>query len=668
MNWKFLWIAPLIGLQIFAGPRKEIAEGSFFAPPTPPPIERRDAVAEVAALHSAATVYSIGDPTPEEQLYVEMLNRSRANPIAESQIFSSTTDADVLANYRAFSVDLALMQAQFALIPTAPPVALNAQLTAAARRHTGDMLTNSFQGHTGTDGSTAGQRITAAGYNWSTIGENVYSHVRSVFHGHAGFEVDWGPGPGGMQTPPGHRNTIHNAGFREVGVGGLFGTNSPAPGSTVPGSDQVGPQLVTQEFGTRQGATPLITGVVYFDLNENNFYDLGEGIGGVQVAASGTATTAVTARSGGYALPVVGNGTYTMTFTGDGLSSFSRQVTVSGAQNQKLDFLPIYTAPVVTGPGNPVVNSANNYQISPVPMATAYQWRSYQLITPAVEGAENGTSKVTIQTVGSYNAFETATKKSGSFSFHLAHPGDGIEQQVILLNPSYVVNANSALRFASRLGWATEFQAATVQVSTNNGSTWQNTYSQSGARTAGETAFQDRSLSLAAFAGSTIRIRFNYVPSGLVFTDTDFETGWFIDNITLENASEIGNEQVNDAVNGAFAFRPTVVGDFVLQARARTGHEFLPWGPSLAVQSREGMVNPPELRFSGMRVTNGQIEMEVDLVAGSAPSALALETKSSLTSPWTPATANVQAVSATRFRVTVPATGSATGFYRVKAN
>ena len=34
-------------------------------------------------------------------------------------------------------------------------------------------------------------------------------------------------------------------------------------GSTVAGRQTVGPQLVTQEFGTRQGATPIITGVVY---------------------------------------------------------------------------------------------------------------------------------------------------------------------------------------------------------------------------------------------------------------------------------------------------------------------------------------------------------------------------------------------------------------------
>src|SRR5215212_891188 len=108
--------------------------------------------------------YSIGQPTDEEQLYLELLNRARANPPAEGPRLAATTDSAVLSAYSYFGVDLLLMQSQFQAIPTTPPPAMNAQLLAAARLHSRDMFTNQFQDHAGTDGSDPGMRITAQGY------------------------------------------------------------------------------------------------------------------------------------------------------------------------------------------------------------------------------------------------------------------------------------------------------------------------------------------------------------------------------------------------------------------------------------------------------------------------------------------------------------------------
>src|SRR5207244_1319974 len=120
------------------------------------------------------TLYSIGQPTDEEQLYLEYINRSRADPTAEGVRLANTTDPDVLAAYSFFSVNLALMQSELSTNSAVPPLAMNAQLLAAARLHSGDMFTNQYQGHTGTDGSTPGTRATAQGYSFSTLGENVY--------------------------------------------------------------------------------------------------------------------------------------------------------------------------------------------------------------------------------------------------------------------------------------------------------------------------------------------------------------------------------------------------------------------------------------------------------------------------------------------------------------
>jgi hypothetical protein len=655
-----IWIIASIGMvSALAEPTASTIDRLPTAPPEPPPIIEApldSAAATEPRLRAAATIYSIGDPTPEEQLYVEMINRARANPVAEGLLLATTTDPEVLSAYDFFNVDLALMQAQFATNPPAQPLALNAQLITAARRHSQDMFENSFQGHTGTDGTQPRDRVTQSGYSWQSIGENVYASARSVFHGHAGFEVDWGFGPGGMQTPPGHRNSIHHALFREIGVGVLFGENEPEPGSSIPGSGSVGPQLVTQELATRQGATPLITGVVYFDLNGNNFYDLGEGIGGVNVSATGTATQAVTARSGGYALPVPGNGVYTVTFSGANIANFTQLVTVAASQNQKLDFRPTYTTPTLSGTTSPTINNPNAYSISPVPAASAYQWRSFQLVTPTVEGAEGGpaTDTVTVSKFGTYNVFETVTKKSGSYSFHLATPQNGIREQSFVLNARYMATDSSTLRFQSRLAWVTTSTFAIVQVSTDDGATWQEVYRQAGTSSSGERSFVARSVNLAPFAGSIIRLRFSFLPTGSTYIETDFETGWFIDDILVDGGLQIANQEISAVLTApTFAFQPTAEADFVLQARARTGHEFLPWGPMLNVHSIQGTVTPPTLSVSSISLEAGRAYIEVDVVSGSVSGTPTLQSKRNLTDTWSTASAAPEVVSPTRFRFNV---------------
>ena len=50
-------------------------------------------------------LYSIGQPTDEEQLYLEFINRSRANPPPEGVRLASTTDPYVLAAYEYFIVN-----------------------------------------------------------------------------------------------------------------------------------------------------------------------------------------------------------------------------------------------------------------------------------------------------------------------------------------------------------------------------------------------------------------------------------------------------------------------------------------------------------------------------------------------------------------------------------
>ncbi|MDO0929303.1 CAP domain-containing protein [Streptomyces sp. TG1A-8] len=85
---------------------------------------------------------------------------------------------------------------------------LNATLTKVAQAHSQDMASHRNMSHTGSDGSSPGDRITNGGYAWSAYGENIaygYATAEEVMTG-------W-------MNSPGHRANILNCSFKEIGVG-----------------------------------------------------------------------------------------------------------------------------------------------------------------------------------------------------------------------------------------------------------------------------------------------------------------------------------------------------------------------------------------------------------------------------------------------------------------
>lgn len=58
-------------------------------------------------------------------------------------------------------------------MPAVPALSLQVQLGAAAQLHAADMAAKNYFSHTGADGSSAGTRITRAGYRWTAWAENI---------------------------------------------------------------------------------------------------------------------------------------------------------------------------------------------------------------------------------------------------------------------------------------------------------------------------------------------------------------------------------------------------------------------------------------------------------------------------------------------------------------
>lgn len=92
-------------------------------------------------------------------------------------------------------------------MPAVAPLAWNDQLFSAAARHSTDMATNNYFSHTGLDGRSMSQRVTAEGYAWSWVGENIAAGQSSV-----------SVVMNGWLASPGHCANIMRAEPRDVAV------------------------------------------------------------------------------------------------------------------------------------------------------------------------------------------------------------------------------------------------------------------------------------------------------------------------------------------------------------------------------------------------------------------------------------------------------------------
>ncbi|MEB3233590.1 MAG: Hint domain-containing protein [Leptolyngbyaceae bacterium] len=269
-------------------------------------------------------------PSNENQLMLELINRARANPQAEADRLLS---GDLNQNLAAGTISTDPKQ----------PLVWNGLLANAAIGHTNDMFQNDFFSHTGSTGSTAGQRITAAGYPWSTYGENLAVTVNS---GPQILATETSKHHDNLFISSGHRQNIMGENFREVGLGTQLGTNYQGPFSTTWNYAA----LTTQVYGDQASSNPFLTGVVFTDaIASDDFYTIGEGLGSVTVNVfndgdDSLAGSTTTYSSGGYRIQLAA-GVYDIFVTADfdqdsntPDETKSVQNVVLGPDNVKVDF------------------------------------------------------------------------------------------------------------------------------------------------------------------------------------------------------------------------------------------------------------------------------------------------------------------------------------------
>jgi hypothetical protein len=258
---------------------------------------------EVSATPSSLDVSK--QPTAQEVLVLELINRARANPEAEAArlgigLNDGITGTPITATPK-------------------QPLAHNLLLMASARRHSQWMLDADVFSHTGENNSTPHERMIAAGYsftgNW-TSGENIAwsgTTANSInLTSYAASQHD------GLFKSPGHRVNILNDNFRELGVGqqqGYF---------TQDGRNYLS-SMLTENFA-RSGTNYFLTGVIY----------VGEGLSGISITIDGKSYPVYSTGAYAISLPA---GNYNLAITGAALDTAVYYPVQITNQNRKLDLI-----------------------------------------------------------------------------------------------------------------------------------------------------------------------------------------------------------------------------------------------------------------------------------------------------------------------------------------
>ncbi len=243
--------------------------------------------------------------TPEEQLMVELINRARMDPQAEVDRLDEGLAPGIASG-------------------GAAPLAVTPELSAAARAHSQDMDDRNFFSHSNPSGQSPSDRAIEEGHGSRFVSENIgwVGSTRSPQDLQSRVETHHD----NLWESDGHQRNMMDGTWSEIGVGYDYGSHQGYSGST----------FVTEMFGDRD--MTYLTGVVIEDEDGDEFYDLGEGQGGVWVTADDGTTLYTTATwdSGGYSLALP-PGTYTVLFEGGDLDTPYEATVAIGNRNVKLD-------------------------------------------------------------------------------------------------------------------------------------------------------------------------------------------------------------------------------------------------------------------------------------------------------------------------------------------
>ncbi|MGC4016695.1 MAG: hypothetical protein QM755_19595 [Luteolibacter sp.] len=262
----------------------------------------------------------------------------------------------------------------------------------------------------------------------------------------------------------------------------------------------------------------------------------------------------------------------------------------------------------LTGTTAPPVSGAV-YLFTPEGTPTSYQLEVARVGASVSEGAEASPAPQVIDGTGAgYALISTKYKKTGSNSFRLGVDTATDTLDTLTIDRNIVPTSTSNLTFASHRGRMFKNNFIHAEVSTDGGTTWTSIWNLPGlgatvtATTSdpitGTNIFASQSVSLAAYAGQTIRIRFafrNDVGSAVLSADTGTAAvlaGVWLDDIAVSDSTTLAPITVTTLPGSANSFHlnATTAGEtlvagasYRLRIREMNGSTPGVWGQALVV-------------------------------------------------------------------------------------
>ena len=236
-------------------------------------------------------------------------------------------------------------------------------------------------------------------------------------------------------------------------------------------------------------------------------------------------------------------------------------VTISGIQNAPFtsytynvviyDPFDLHDPMQVTGPAAPSVDGSSSYQFSSVTSAEGYRVRVANAETVNwTEGAE--TLEAIIDNTNSGYPIQTNVLSSGgSKSFHLLFPGYG--EQSFEIDRTIIPSKDSVFRFKRRFRFFHPESRFLVEISDNDGASWNPFYEAPKSRAGNTSEVWDASWTATNntfpdfYVDRPIRLRFRIQTGGSFFQwnpgNTIAHYGAFIDDVSVSNSTLVVQQQ-----------------------------------------------------------------------------------------------------------------------------
>jgi hypothetical protein len=254
----------------------------------------------------------------------------------------------------------------------------------------------------------------------------------------------------------------------------------------------------------------------------------------------------------------------------------------------------------IAGSATPPTSGAA-YTFNSIAQADAYQLNVSTYDSSAwTEGAEDATSTQVIATTsGDFTLRQTAVKRTGSKAFQLTFPTFTLPSQSFELDRDIVPTASSQLQFYDLFRFVTTASRLSAEITTDGGLSWTELWDRngngSGSSSGWDTSFQSRSVSLAAYAGLTVRVRFIFRHNNSAFLGATSSTGVFIDDIAVTAGGRLVSPTTTalGAAATGFTLNATTAGSalaasttYYLRVRPQVGTQWFGYGPSKIVTAQ----------------------------------------------------------------------------------